>query len=154
MINWLIQKSIWREFIDNWSLLNNGFDNNSYNNNDYNSWFILFFFLSDDNLAAVTSGWISDPATGMITPKKTGRDTNSDLNIFVNFIIPLPFFCYSLHSYDRAMFNSVVKWHSSELRPFWLPWHIKKNSLGDKIISESHQLGDLCSAVKFVHLTN
>ena len=36
------------------------------------------FFLSDDNLAAVTSGWISDPATGMITPKKTGRDTNSD----------------------------------------------------------------------------
>ena len=46
------------------------------------------FFLSDDNLAAVTSGWISDPATGMITPKKTGRDTNSDLNIFVNFIIP------------------------------------------------------------------
>ena len=67
------------------------------------------FFLSDDNLAAVTSGWISDPATGIITPKKTGRDTNSDLNIFVNFIIPLPFFCYSLHSYDRAMFNSVVK---------------------------------------------
>lgn len=29
------------------------------------------FFLSDDNLAAVTSGWISDPAAGMITPKKT-----------------------------------------------------------------------------------
>lgn len=27
--------------------------------------------MSDDNLAAVTSGWISDPATGMITPKKT-----------------------------------------------------------------------------------
>ena len=56
------------------------------------------FFLSDDNLAAVTSGWISDPATGMITPKKTGRDTNSDLNIFINFIIPLHFFFVILYT--------------------------------------------------------
>jgi len=45
-----------------------------------------------------------------------------------------------------CMFDQVVIMQCSKLRLFWSPWRIEKN-FGDQNCSESHQFGNLCSAV-------